>query len=72
MCQQKDETVTHLVSECSKMVQSEYKGRHNRVAAEVHWGLAKKYGYNILRNGMNLGQMLRAKIMRQNYFRSAP
>ena len=26
------------------MAQSEYKGRHDRIAAAVHWGLAKKYG----------------------------
>ena len=44
MCQNKDETVTHLVSECSKMAQREYKGRHDKVASAVHWGLAKKYG----------------------------
>ena len=32
------------MSECSKMAQSEYKGRHDRIAAAVHWGLEKKYG----------------------------
>ena len=26
------------------MAQSEYKGRHDRIASAVHWGLAKKYG----------------------------
>ena len=44
MCQKKEDTITHLLSECSKMAQSEYKGRHDRIAAAVHWSLAKKYG----------------------------
>ena len=44
MCKQADETVSHIVSECGKMAQSEYKGRHDKVATAVHWGLAKKHG----------------------------
>ena len=44
MCKHTDETVNHIVSECSKMEKSEYKGRYNKVATAVHWGLAKKHG----------------------------
>ena len=44
MCKQADETVSHIVSECSKMTQSEYRGRHDKVVTAVHWGLAKKHG----------------------------
>ena len=44
MCKQAGETVSHIVSECGKMAQSEYKGRHDKVATAVHWGLAKKHG----------------------------
>ena len=44
MCKQEDETVSHIVSECCKKAQSEYKGRHDKVATAGHWGLAKKYG----------------------------
>ena len=36
MCKQADETVSHIVSECGKMAQSEYKGRHDKVATAVH------------------------------------
>lgn len=43
MCKQADETISHIVSECGKMAQSEYKGRHDKVATAVHWGLAKKH-----------------------------
>lgn len=44
MCGERDETVSHIVSECSKLAQSEYKARHDRVATAVHWCLAKKHG----------------------------
>ena len=39
MCKAKEESVGHLVSECSKLAQTEYKGRHDKVAAAVHWSL---------------------------------
>ena len=44
MCKQADETVSHIVSGCSKMSLSEYKRRHDKVATAVHWGLAKNHG----------------------------
>ena len=30
LCKQRDETVSHIVSECSKIAQTEYKGRHDK------------------------------------------
>jgi hypothetical protein len=47
MCGQKDETVEHLVSACSKLAQTEYKARHDKVASIVHWHLCKKYGITV-------------------------
>ena len=44
MCKAKEESVGHLVSECSKLAQTEYKGRHDKVATAVHWSLCEKYG----------------------------
>ena len=35
MCKAKDETIAHIVSECSKLAQTEYKSRHDKVAAAV-------------------------------------
>ena len=32
MCTKADETVNHIVSECSKLAQAEYKGRHDKLA----------------------------------------
>ena len=38
----KGESVQHLVSECEKLAQKEYKRRHNNAAKKVHWDLCKK------------------------------
>ena len=43
MCGQKGETDLRLVSECSKLAQGEYKGRHDNVGSKVHWKLCRKY-----------------------------
>ncbi|XP_067944516.1 uncharacterized protein [Watersipora subatra] len=42
LCKQNDETVSHTVSECSKIAYTEYKGRHDKVASAVHWSICKK------------------------------
>ena len=39
MCGEKGETVSHIVSECGKLAQREYKRRHDNVARYVHWNL---------------------------------
>ena len=39
---QKAETISHLVSECSKLAQREWKKRHDNVAQFVHWQLCSK------------------------------
>ena len=42
MCCQKGETVLRLVSECSKLAQGDYKGRHDIVGGKFHWELCRK------------------------------
>ena len=37
------ETVTHIVSECSKLVQRKYKRRRDNVARMFHWKLCEKF-----------------------------
>ena len=37
------ETISHIVSECEKLAQKEYKRRHDNVARIVHWKLCGKY-----------------------------
>ena len=44
MCGRKGETVAHVVSECSKLAQTEYKGRRDNVAQYIHWQLCGKSG----------------------------
>ena len=41
MCKEKDKTVTHFVSKCSKLAQKEYKRRHDEVTTAVHWSILK-------------------------------
>ena len=45
MCGEKAETISHLVSECSKLVQREYKRRHDNVARYINWQLCIKGGF---------------------------
>ena len=45
MCGESEEIVAHIVSECKKLAQNEYKNwMHDKVAAIIHWELCKKYG----------------------------
>ena len=47
VCGAADETVAHIVSECLKLVQKEYKQvRHDNVAKMLHWKLCEKWGFN--------------------------
>ena len=46
VCGQFDETVAHIVSECPKLAQLEYKKvRHDNVAKMIHWKLCEKWGF---------------------------
>ena len=43
VCGAADETVAHIVSECSKLAQNEYKQvRRDNVAKMFHWKLCEK------------------------------
>ena len=46
MCRDKNETVSHIVSDCSKLAQKEYKKRHDNVARAIHWDLSGKCGFH--------------------------
>ena len=39
MCDTKSETTSHVVSECEKLAQKEYKRKQDNVARIVHWKL---------------------------------
>ena len=39
--------VFHIVSECRVHAQTEYKGRHDKLAKMIHWDMCKKYGVKV-------------------------
>ena len=47
MCGQVDETVNHIISECSKLAQKEYKRRHDWVGKRIHWEVCRKNGIEV-------------------------
>ena len=38
----RDKIITHIMSECSKLAQKEYKTRHDWVGKVIHWEMCKK------------------------------
>ena len=65
MCGEKAETISHLVSECSKLAQREYKRRHDNVARYIHWQLCIKGGFERADRWYN--QQPEAIIENENY-----
>jgi len=53
LCYSSDETVNHLISGCSHLVQSHYKPCHDQVAFLVHWQLCMSVGINVAGNWWN-------------------
>jgi len=60
LCGERDETISHIISECKKLAQKEYKRRHDNVAKLVHWKLCEKikteraekwYAVAVIKNG---------------------
>ena len=46
MCGMKEETVSHILAECTALAQKQYKlWRHDRVAQVIHWKLNEKCGF---------------------------
>ena len=47
ICGESDETNNHIVSECKKLAQKQYRcWRHDKVAQVIHWDLCEKLGYD--------------------------
>ena len=45
LCCERDETIKHIISVYSKLVQKEYKARHNWVGKVIHWEKCKKFTF---------------------------
>ena len=46
LCGDGDETINHIISECSKLAQKEYKTRHDCVGKVVHWEMCRKFQFD--------------------------
>ena len=49
ICCTRNETISHIVSECGKLAQKNYKLRHDSVGRYVHWQFCEKLGFNSAR-----------------------
>ena len=56
MCSSYDETINHIASECSKLVQKEYKRRHDWIGRRIHWEIGRANGIQLNQNGMSIMQ----------------
>ena len=45
LCGDRDETINHIISECSKLAQKEYKARHDWVGKVIHEEICKKFKF---------------------------
>ena len=46
LCGDRDETINHIISECSKFALKEYKARHYCVGKLIHWEMCKKFKFD--------------------------
>ena len=46
LCGDRDETINHIISECRKLAQKEYKARHDWVGKVIHWEMCRKFLFN--------------------------
>ena len=46
LCGNRDETINHKISKCSKLALKEYKTRHDWVGKVIHWEMCKKFKFD--------------------------
>ena len=46
LCGDRDETINHIISECSKLAQKAYKARHDWVGKVIQWEMCKKLKFD--------------------------
>ena len=47
LCQQFDETIDHIISECLILAKEQYTKRHDRVCAQLHFNICKETGVQL-------------------------
>ena len=43
LCSDRDKTINHIISKCSKLALKEYKTKHYWVGKVIHWEMCKKF-----------------------------
>ena len=51
LCGDGDETIIHIISECSKIAQKKYKTRHDWVGKVIHGFMCKKFKFDHTNKG---------------------
>ena len=46
LCSDRDETINHIISECRRLAQEEYKARYNLGGNVIHWEMWKKFKFD--------------------------
>ena len=46
LCGDSNETINHIISECCKLAQKEYKVRHDWVGKVIHWEMCWKFQFD--------------------------
>ena len=46
LCDDRGETIKHVISECSKLAQKKYKARHDWVGKVIPWEMSKKLKFD--------------------------
>ena len=46
LCSDRDETINHIISECSKLAQKEYKTRPNCVGKVIYWEMCNTFKFD--------------------------
>ena len=47
MCTKAEESINHVLSKCSNLVQREYKRRHDWFGTKIHWEICRKYDIEV-------------------------
>ena len=46
LCGERDETINHIINECTKLVRKDYKTRLEWVGKVIHWEMCKKFKFD--------------------------
>ena len=46
LCGGRDEMINHIINECSKLAQKEYKASHDWVVKGIHWEMSREFQFD--------------------------